>query len=93
MPIIYLLILATAVAIAVFALQNADQVTVRFLAWRIEGAPLAAVILASVAVGAMVVSLVGVVQRWKLRGKLRALEAHLKSLEAARPEPTTPKPE
>lgn len=93
MPVLYLLIAAAAVAIAIFALQNPDQVTIRFLGWQVERAPLAAVILLSGAVGAMIVSLIGFVQRWKLRSKIRQLEARVRSLEVARPEPAVPKPE
>ncbi len=85
MPLVYLLMTLVALAIAIFALQNADQVTVRFLAWRIERAPLAAVILVSGAVGAVFVSLIGLVQRWRLRGRIRQLEARLRSPEVARP--------
>lgn len=86
MPVIYVLIAVVAIAIALFAVQNADRVTVSFLAWRIEGAPLAAVILISGAVGAILVSLVGAVQRWKLRARLRQLESRLQTLEALRPD-------
>ncbi len=86
MPLIYLLITAMAIAIAVFALQNAEPVTVRFLGWRLEGAPLAAVILVSGAVGALLVSLVGLIQRWKLRSQIRQLESRLR---APDPPPTT----
>lgn len=90
MPFLYLVIAAVAIAIAIFALQNADQVTIRFVAWRVERAPLAAVILLSGAVGAVLVSLIGLVQRWKLRGKIRQLEGRVRTLEAARPEPEAP---
>lgn len=79
MTIVYLLIVLMALAITVFALQNAEQVTIRFLAWQIERAPLAAVILISGAVGAIFASLVGFVQRWKLRSKLRQLETRVRN--------------
>ncbi len=85
MPFVYLLIAVMAIAVAIFALQNADHVTVRFLAWQIERAPLAAVILISGAVGAILVSLVGFVQRWRLRSKIRQLESRLRTLEVAKP--------
>jgi len=42
-------------------------------------APLAAVILISGAVGGILVSLIGFVQRWKLRSKIRELEARRRS--------------
>ena len=85
MPAVYVLIAAAAIAVAIFALQNPDQVTIRFLAWQIESAPLAAVILVSGAAGAIIVSLIGFVQRWRLRSKIRQLETRVRSLEAARP--------
>lgn len=85
MPLVYVLVAVIAIAVAVFALQNADRVTVSFLAWKIEGAPLAAVILVSGAVGALLVSLVGFIQRWKLRSQIRQLEARLKALEPPSP--------
>ena len=85
MPAVYVLIAAAAIAVAIFALQNPDQVTIRFLAWQIERAPLAAVILVSGAAGAIIVSLIGFVQRWQLRSKIRQLETRVRSLEAARP--------
>lgn len=90
MPLVYLLIAAVAVAIAIFALQNAEYVTIRFLAWQVERAPLAAVILVSGAVGAVLVSLIGAVQRWKLRSRIRQLETRVQSLELARPESPPP---
>jgi uncharacterized integral membrane protein len=86
MPLVYLLIVAGAVAIAVFAVQNADQVTIRFLVWRIERAPLAAVILLSGGVGGILAGLIGFVQRWKLRSKVRQLETRLRGLEATKPD-------
>ena len=85
MPAVYVLIAAAAIAVAIFALQNPDQVTIRFLAWQIERAPLAAVILVSGAAGAIIVSLIGFVQRWQLRSKIRQLEARVRSLEVVRP--------
>lgn len=75
MPLVYLLIAALAIAVAVFALQNAEPVTVRFLGWRLEGAPLAAVILVAGAAGALLASLVGFVQGWKLRARIRQLKS------------------
>ena len=91
MSLVYLLVAAAAVAVAIFALQNADSVTIRFLAWQVERAPLAAVILVSGAAGAILVSLIGFVQRWKLRSRIRQLEARMRNLEAARPTDTTEK--
>ena len=91
MPAVYGLIAAVAIAIAIFALQNPDPVTIRFLGWQISRAPLAAVILISGAVGAIIVSLIGFVQRWKLRSTIRRLESRVRNLEDARPVDTTQK--
>lgn len=85
MPFFYFLVVVGVVAIAVFALQNAEQVTIRFLAWKVEQAPLAAVILISGAMGGVLMSLVGFVQRWRLRAKIRQLEARQRGVEPRKP--------
>jgi len=73
-------------AAAIFALQNIDPVVIRFLAWRVEGAPLSLVIMLSIMVGIILTSLVGLVQQWKLRSRIRQLENRLAKV----PEPTPP---
>ena len=85
MPFFYLLGVVAAVAIAIFALQNTAHVTVRFLAWKVEEVPAALVILISGAVGGIVMTLVGWVQRWKLRTKIRQLEARQEGAEPGKP--------
>jgi uncharacterized integral membrane protein len=75
--LVYILMAVLGAAAAVFALQNVDPVVIRFLGWRIEGAPLAMVIMLSVLLGIVITSLVGVVQQWKLRSRIRQLEARL----------------
>lgn len=77
MVFVYLLTALIGAAAAVFALQNVDPVVIRFLGWRIEGAPLAMVIMLSVLAGIVLTSLVGVVQQWRLRAKIRQLEHRL----------------
>ncbi|MBI4560422.1 MAG: LapA family protein [Candidatus Rokubacteria bacterium] len=83
MPFVYVGITVMAVAIAIFALQNADPVSIRFLAWRLDGAPLAAVILLSGAAGAVLATVVGLLQRWRLRAQIRQLKSRLKAAEPA----------
>jgi uncharacterized integral membrane protein len=85
MVFFYLLVAVGAIAIAIFAIQNAEQVTIRFLAWKVEQAPLAAVILISGAMGGILMSLVGFVQRLRLRSKIRQLEARQRSIEPGNP--------
>lgn len=77
MIVVYLLIALIGAAVAVFALQNLDPVIVRFLGWRIEGIPLALVILLSLMAGAFSASLVGLVQHLRLRSRIRQLERSL----------------
>jgi uncharacterized integral membrane protein len=77
MALVYLLTALIGAAAAVFALQNVDPVVIRFLGWRIEGAPLAMVIMLSVLGGVVLTSLVGLVQQWRLRARIRQLEHRL----------------
>ena len=77
MVIVYLLMALVGAAAAVFALQNIDPVVIRFLGWRIEGAPLAMVIMLSVLAGIVLTALIGLVQQWKLRSRIRQLEQRL----------------
>jgi uncharacterized integral membrane protein len=77
MSIVYVLMILIGAAGAIFALQNIDPVVIRFLVWRLEGAPLAMVIILSIAIGVIFTALFGLVQQFKLRSKIRHLEADL----------------
>jgi uncharacterized integral membrane protein len=83
MSIVYVLMILIGAAGAIFALQNIDPVVIRFLVWRLEGAPLAMVIILSIAIGVVFTSLVGLVQQFKLRSKIRHLESNLAKASAA----------
>jgi len=93
MSIVYVLMIVIGAAGAIFALQNIDPVVIRFLTWRIEGAPLAMVIILSIAIGIVFTSLVGLVQQLKLRSRIRRLEAELArasvAAERQQPDPLT----
>jgi uncharacterized integral membrane protein len=94
MVIVYLVMALVGAAAAVFALQNVDPVVIRFLGWRIEGAPLALVIMVSVLAGIVLTALIGLIQQWKLRSRIRQLEQRLAHASAPRdPGPTTPRAE
>ena len=93
MAIVYVLMALVGAAAAVFALQNIDPVVIRFLGWRIEGAPLALVIMVSVVGGIVLTSLVGIVQQWKLRSRIRQLEQRLAQSPMPRTEPPSPRAE
>ena len=92
MTLAYLLMALVGAACAVFALQNMDPVVIRFLGWRAEGMPLAFVILLSVLGGLVFASCVGLLRHWKLRSRIRQLEAQLAAQErpATPPTPTPP---
>ena len=90
MIIAYLLMAVIGAAGAIFALQNIDPVVIRFLGWRIDGAPLALVIMLSIVVGIVLTSLVGIVQQWKLRSRIRQLENRLAQASAASAETAPP---
>lgn len=83
MVIMYILMVLVGAAGAIFALQNIDPVVIRFLFWRIEGAPLAMVIILSIAIGVVLTSLIGLVQQLKLRSRIRKLEHSLAQATAA----------
>ena len=91
MIVIYLLMALVGSVATLFAAQNIDPVVIRFLVWRIEGMPLALVILLSLLVGVIFASLSGAVRHWRLRSRVRQLENQVAQLTAARP-PQDPAP-
>lgn len=92
MGIVYVLMILIGAAGAIFALQNIDPVVIRFLVWRLEGAPLAMVIILSIAIGVVFTSLVGLVQQLKLKFKIRQLESNLAKASAAAERPQADQP-
>ncbi|HLC40302.1 MAG TPA: LapA family protein [Methylomirabilota bacterium] len=82
-PFVLFIVTVLALATAAFALYNAEPVTVRFFTWKTEQVPLAGVILTAVALGALPVSLVGLIGRVRLRHRIRQLEARVQELEEA----------
>ena len=79
----YLLVAILAAAIAVFAIQNGAPTDVRFLWWAMPALPVSALILVSLAVGLLVAGVPLMLQRWRLRSRVRTLEARVTMLEAA----------
>ena len=74
MVVVYLIMILVGAAAAIFAIQNIDPVVIRFLGWRIEGMPLALVILLSAFAGLVFAAMVAMVQQIRLRSRIRALE-------------------
>ena len=77
----YLVVAIVAAAVAVFALQNSAPTRVQFAFWSIDGVPLAAVVLLALAAGLVVAGVPLLIQRWRLRTRVRALEARVAALE------------
>lgn len=79
----YLLVALLSAAIAVFALQNGQPTPVRFLAWTLDGVPLAGAILVALAAGLVLAGVPLVLSRWRWRSRNQSLEARLATLERA----------
>jgi uncharacterized integral membrane protein len=79
----YLLVAILAAAIAVFAIQNGTPTDVRFLWWVVHALPVSALILVSLATGLVVAGVPLLLQRWRLRSRVRTLEAKVNMLETA----------
>jgi uncharacterized integral membrane protein len=90
MAIGYVVVAALAAAVAVFALQNGTATPVRFLAWSLDGVPLAGLILAAFAAGLIIAGVPLAVQRWRARAQVRRLEAQIRALEAQREQTPLP---
>ena len=74
MVVIYIMMILVGAAAAIFAIQNIDPVVIRFLVWRIEGMPLALVILLSAFAGLVLATMIAMVQQLRLYSRIRALE-------------------
>jgi uncharacterized integral membrane protein len=90
MTLAYILLVLVGAACAVFALQNMDPVVIRFVTWRVEGMPLGLVILLSVLGGVIFASGVSLIRHWKLRSRIRQLEARLATVERTAAPPLSP---
>ena len=78
----YIVVALVSAAVAVFALQNGEPTAVRFIVWTAEGFPLAGLILLALVSGLLIAGLPLTIQRWRLRGRLRAAERRIAELEA-----------
>ena len=83
MALWYLIVALLATAVAVFALQNSSQTSVRFLVWTLDGLPLAAVALVSLGIGFVLCGLPLWIQSWRWRSRARSAEARVATLEKA----------
>ena len=88
----YALVAVMAVVVAIFAVQNSARTNVRLLLWSIEGIPVAALVLLSLAIGILAAGAPLWIDRWRLRSEVRRLAARLKTPESA-PSPRPGPPE
>jgi uncharacterized integral membrane protein len=91
---VFVLISLLLLVVAVFALQNADSVTVRFLHWQIQ-ASVAVVTLGSTTVGALVAGLFGLaarLRRWQRRRTVAPPAREVTGPEPGPPMGPTPRP-
>jgi uncharacterized integral membrane protein len=79
----YVLVAAVAALVTVFALQNTDPATVRFLVWRIETVPVALLVLASLGAGLLVAGLPLAIRLRVWRSRARSQESRASMLQAA----------
>ena len=93
MAIGYAIVAILAAAVAVFALQNSAPTSIRFAVWSIDGVPLAGLVLVCLVAGIILAGVPLLIQRWRLRSKMRALERRVQALESAsRERAVTPAP-
>lgn len=88
----FFLALLFALLVAVFATQNPESITINFLVWRFEEVSKVLVILASTAIGALVVIFLGFWWQLKKIMYIRKLEGEIKELQSKSPDRET-KPE
>jgi uncharacterized integral membrane protein len=78
----YAFVALLAAAVAVFALQNSAPTPIRFAVWSVDGVPLAGLVLVSLVAGIIVAGVPLLIQRWRLRSRMRALERRVQALES-----------
>jgi uncharacterized integral membrane protein len=88
----YVIVAIVAASVAVFALQNAEPTKIRFLFWVVDGVPVAALVLLSLAAGLVVAGVPLWLGRWRLRARARTLEARVAALERPAPSPPSGAP-
>ncbi len=68
-------------SISVFALQNSQQVTLRFLTWDLPPQPLVMVILFSAATGVLITLLFSITKQLRQNMRIRDLQHRVKQME------------
>jgi len=74
-------------AISVFAVQNSQPVTLKFLLWDLPSLPLVLIILFSAATGVLITLLFSVSRQVKLNMQIRELQARIRHMEPQKSPP------
>ena len=83
MGLAYVIVAIVSAAIAVFALQNNQPLSLRFIAWSLDNVPLAGAILVALAAGLILAAVPLLFSNWRLRSRARTLERKVDMLESA----------
>ena len=83
MGLAYLIVGILSAAVAVFALQNNQPMSLRFLVWSLEGVPLAGAILVALGAGLILAGVPLAISTLRYRSRIRRLEAKAEMLETA----------
>jgi uncharacterized integral membrane protein len=78
----YFVVAVLAVAITVFALQNTAQTAIRFAFWRLDGVPIAGLVLGSLGAGLLIAGLPLWIKVGIWRSRARSLQTRLVELDA-----------
>ncbi len=73
----YIIVAALAVSVAIFALQNTDETAVRFALWRLDGVPIASLVLGSLGAGLLIAGLPLWIKLSVWRARARSLETRV----------------
>lgn len=81
--IYFVLALIFAILVTIFAIQNPETIGINFLVWRFEDISKVLVILASTAIGALVVIFLGIWWQFKKFLYVRQLEGEIRELKTS----------
>ena len=77
----YLVVAVLAISVTLFALQNTDHTAVRFAFWRLEGVPIAGLVLGCLGAGLLISGLPLWIKLSVSRRRAHSLETRVKMLE------------
>jgi uncharacterized integral membrane protein len=83
MKVGYVFVAALAVSVTLFALQNTGQTPVRFAFWRLEGMPIASLVLGSLGAGLLISGVPLWIKLSVWRRRAHSLETRVTMLERA----------